>query len=476
MRLIAGCFFVLSLFGSQALAVSLQAQLLAENPVSEPMFAIAAPGSPDHIFVGSRGTMDVVILDRTTGQTVSTFMNLPNATPVAQDGLLSMAFHPDYDTNGLFYTYTFSNTDPFVRVTERRRSVANPLIADPTYERQIFEMPNERRSHNGGWVGFSPLDGYLYATTGDGGVNNGAANGLPAQDPFDLHGKLLRVDVNGDSYPADPTRNYVIPPTNPYADGVAADPRVFSLGLRHSFRAGFDSQTGDLYIGDVGSVYFEEVNFIPGGSTGGQNFGWRALEGSADNPSVSDPAPPGAIDPIHEYARGSGASIVGGTVYRGSAIPELVGEYFFGDYVRDGISTLRYENGVVTSVTDRTRQLFPTFNSLGSLVSFGEDGLGEMLIIDVQRYDIYRVVAVPSIDGDYNEDGFVDVIDYTVWRDNVGAPAGTLPNDPNSSVIGPDQYATWVAEYGSVAASAAVPEPSALFLVVIGGALLATRR
>ena len=466
-------FTLLLLLPSQSLAFVLQAQSFSTDVPSEAMFLTAPMGDANHVYTGGRKTGDIWLLDRNTGQQLSVFLDLPDATPVAQDGLLSMTFHPDYATNGLFYTYTHRNTDQITRITEYKRSTTNPLIADPTYERQILEFQGTG-SHNGGWLGFSPIDDYLYITTGDNGANMGANNGLPAQDPFDLKGKLLRVDVNGDDFPADNDFNYSIPANNPFAVSGGA-PEVFALGLRHPFRSGFDRATGDLYIGDVGSVYYDEVNLLPAGTNGGQNYGWRPREGSFDNPDFSDPVPPGTIDPIYEYAvNPGGASVIGGHVYRGTDIPQLQGQYVFGDFVRGTVWTAELSAGAVTTVTDRSYELFIQENK--GIVSIGEDGLGELYVVDLFSREIFKLALAPQIPGDYNNDGRIGPDDFVAWRNAEGSPAGTLPNDIDGDVIDIDQYNTWFNAYTGMLPSTSIPEPSALILSLLGLAACSSAR
>lgn len=454
-------------------AFRVSAELVTTNLPSEPMFITAPVGNSDYFFTGARRNADVWIHDRNTGDRLGTFLNLPNATAFSQDGLLSLTFHPDYASNGLFYSYVYRDDEQLLRITEHKRSDTDPLLADPSYSRQIYQMPNNN-SHNGGWLGFSPIDGYLYFTTGDGGANQGVNNGLPAQDLFDPHGKLHRVDVSGDDFPADPDMNFAVPADNPFAAGGGL-PEIYAYGLRHPFRANFDRVTGDLYIGDVGGVQYEEINRVPAG-VGGLNFGWRPLEGPDKTFDNDDPIPPNAVDPIFYYPHMGGASVIGGAVYRGSEFPDMQGTYFHTDWVRGTISSFDVQNGTPIFHRDRTEDLFP--GGKRGLLSVSEDGLGELYFVDSFASDLYRLVQEPvtPLVGDYNEDEVVDLADYTLWRDNVGAPAGTLPNDPNSSVIGSDQYLTWVAQFGqSVGATSTIPEPAGWLLLAMA-ACAACRR
>jgi glucose/arabinose dehydrogenase len=205
----------------------------------------------------------------------------------------------------------------------------------------------------------------------------------------------------------------------PFAEGGGA-PEVFALGLRHPFRNGFDSATGDLYIGDVGSRFFEEINFLPANTDGGQNYGWRAREGFNDNPDFPEPNPPGAINPIHAYPRGPIGAVIGGPVYRGDDIAGLQGTYFFTDFETNKFWTLRYDGSNVSELVERTQELTSPLGSYGGIASIAEDASGELYLIDYVRGDIYRIVAAPLTDGDFNEDGVVDAADYVTWRKGLG--------------------------------------------------------
>ncbi|MEO1496750.1 MAG: PQQ-dependent sugar dehydrogenase [Planctomycetota bacterium] len=433
-------------------------QVIPGAAPSEPTFLNAPVGDADYFYTGARKNADIWIHDRETGQRIGTFLNLPNAATAAEDGLLSMAFHPDFATNGLFYTYVYRNSERLLRITEHRRSTTDPLVADPSYSRQIYQMPNSN-SHNGGWLDFSPVDGYLYFTTGDGGANQRQNNGLPSQDLFDPHGKLHRVDVSGDDFPADDDFNFGVPADNPFAAGGGL-PEVYAYGLRHPWRGSFDRANGDLYLGDVGGVQFEEVNRVPAGEAG-LNFGWRVFEG-LDPTTIgsNDPIPPNVTDPFYSYPHAGGAAITGGHVYRGTEHPEMQGTYFHADYIKSTIGSFDVTTGVPTEIKDRTAQMFGSGGE--RITAIGADGLGELYMLSFFSQDIYRITSFvpPPIDGDYNQDGVVDLSDYTVWRDAVGQPAGTLPNDPDGGVIGEDQYQTWIANFGTDATP--VPEPATL--------------
>jgi glucose/arabinose dehydrogenase len=309
--------------------------------------------------------------------------------------------------------------------------------------------------------------------------------GLLAQDLNSIQGKMLRVDVDGDDFPADSTRNYSIPSNNPFASGGGA-PEIFAYGLRHPFQNGFDRATGDLYIADVGSHVSEEIDFLPAGTNGGQNFGWRAREGLVDNPDYEDPTPPGAIDPIYAYSHGSFASVIGGYVYRGSSIPWLQGTYFFADYVRQELSSFRYDGQAASELTDRTLELAGELGSLAGVASYAEDAAGELYMLDLGRGDVYRISARTSTEaGDYNQDGVVNAADYSVWRNSLGSfvTAGTSADGNKNGQVDNGDYTIWKSFYGrtvgasgAASSTALAPEPASLVLFFVGAICLGSRR
>jgi glucose/arabinose dehydrogenase len=279
----------------------------------------------------------------------------------SEQGLLGLAFHPDYTGNGYFYVnYTDMNGDTVIARFQVSGDGANR--ADTDSEARLLHIPQPYANHNGGVVAFGP-DGYLYLGLGDGGS---------AGDPFgnaqslnSLLGKILRLDVDG----GEP---YAIPPDNPFAAGGGL-PEIWAYGLRNPWRFAFDRQTGDLYIGDVGQNQWEEIDFLPAGSPPGANFGWDYLEGTHPYEG-SPPAGANQIDPISEYPHRLGCSVTGGHVYRG-LLEAWNGVYLCGDYcsghiwglVRDGAGAW---------------QVDLLFEAVGQIASFGEDEAGELYLVD----------------------------------------------------------------------------------------------
>jgi len=362
--------------------------------LDQTVYATSAPGDPNRLFVLEKDSGNIEILDVATGTTTGTFLNVSGISGGGERGLLGLAFHPDYVTNGLFYVnYTDSNGD--TKVEEYSRLNANQ--ADAGSGRDILTINQPFSNHNGGWMDFGQ-DGLLYIGTGDGGgANDPQNNALDITN--NLLGKMLRIDVNGDDFTADPTRNYAIPNSNPFV-GATGDDEIFAYGLRNPWRNSFDRATGDLWIADVGQNAREEINVLLNG-TDGQNYGWDQREGTLGA------ALAGAIDPIYDYDHGVGAlegfSITGGYVYRGP-ISELDGHYFFADFATDNLWSLKLDGNDDTLFDGTNFSDFINWTDLvntdvgvdiGSISSFAEDGNGNLYIISLNG-DIFRLVAVPE--------------------------------------------------------------------------------
>ena len=272
-----------------------------------------------------------------------------------EQGLLSLAFAPDYAETGHFYIW-YTNTSGGTALS--RFTVSdNPDVADPGSEQPILAVAQPFENHNGGRLQFGP-DGMLYLGLGDGGAANDPDQ--RAQDGSTLLGKLIRIDVD----PAHQT--YAVPADNPFVGNGNVRDEIWALGLRNPWRISFDSMTGDLFIADVGQNQLEEVNFQPAGSNGGENYGWDVMEGTRCVAGGCNPA--SFVLPVAEYDHDSGCSITGGEVYRGSAYPGLYGTYLFGDWCSGNIWGLKHD-GSQWVTTLLTQAGF-------SLTSFGlaEDG------------------------------------------------------------------------------------------------------
>ncbi|MBI3158126.1 MAG: PQQ-dependent sugar dehydrogenase [Chloroflexi bacterium] len=332
--------------------------------------AHAGDGS-GRLFVAEKGGLVRIIRD---GRLLAEpFLDLTALTDGSgyEQGLLGLAFHPEYAVNGYFFVnYTDKGGDTVV--ARYQASADDPDRANPASAALILTVDQPYPNHNGGHVLFGP-DGYLYIGMGDGGwADDPDENG---QNPDVLLAKMLRIDVDSEM-------PYAIPPDNPFAAG-GGRAEIWALGLRNPWRYSFDRLTGDLYIADVGQWQYEEINFVPAGSPGGLNFGWDYREGA----HAFQGEPPAGLalqDPVAEYTHSFGCSITGGVVYRGAALPEFFGVYLYADHC-SGIlwGLLNTPSGWQTS------ELF----QLGMQIStFGEDEAGEVYLADLAGGAVYRLV------------------------------------------------------------------------------------
>jgi glucose/arabinose dehydrogenase len=353
--------------------------------LSAPVFATTAPGAADTLFVVEKTGTIAVVRD---GARVGTFLDLrAGLLTDGEQGLLGLAFHPDYATNRRFFVFFTPGGPRRNVVAEFRRSEDDPDAADPTEVARLVEENDSESNHNGGMLAFGP-DGYLYVAMGDEGGGDDRhgeiGNGL---DTSTLFGKILRLDVDADE------ADYAAA-GNPFS-GAAGLPQIFHYGVRNPWRFSFDRATGDLWIADVGQGRFEEINLLPAGTPGGRNLGWAEFEGFEPTPGRPDLE--GLVtdhyEPLIAYGRGEepvgGNSISGGYVYRGAAIPTLRGWYLYGDFGSPHVGAVRVCDG---EVRDHLRAT--GLSSRGSgLVSFGEDADGELLIVYIGSGNVVRVVA-----------------------------------------------------------------------------------
>ena len=346
-------------------------------------------------------------------------------------GLQAMAFHPNYEANGLFYVY-YTDNGGDVRISEFEVS-SNEDLADVSSERIVLEVDQPASNHNGGGLAFGPA-GYLYIALGDGG--GGGDPGEHGQNPNTLLGSLLRIDVDTTSA----GRQYGIPPSNPLSGGGGA-PEVFAFGLRNPFRISVDHRDERIYIGDVGQDRREEIDVLDTGETQAVNFGWDVMEGSLCFEPPSGCNTSGKTLPILEYANPSeGVSVIGGYVYRGHQMPWLRGTYFYSDLGSRRLMSFRYTGGAVFDETDWTAQVgqFPS-----SVYSFGEDGFGELYVMSGSS--VYRIE--PDLPGkcDFNGDRDDDLPAGIPGEDLAGlTDAGALMVLPSRSMSpGPDGDQLW---------------------------------
>jgi glucose/arabinose dehydrogenase len=294
-----------------------------------------------------------------------------------EQGLLGLAFHPDFEENGFFfvdYTFNPAGSGPDVtRVSRFTVSAGDPNLADFGSEVVLLQFDQDFSNHNGGDLHFGP-DGYLYVATGDGG--SARDPNARAQDLGSLLGKLLRIDVDGGT-------PYAAPPDNPFVGTPAARPEIWAYGLRNPWRFSFDRTTGDLFIGDVGQNEIEEIDFQHAASSGGENYGWSCMEGESQvNFNPCDGMPLTA--PILVYDHRLGCSVTGGYRYRG-AIAAMQSLYVFGDFCSGRIW--------FAAETDGEWNAEEWTDTGISISSFGEDESGELYVADLSRGEVYRFVG-----------------------------------------------------------------------------------
>jgi glucose/arabinose dehydrogenase len=377
--------------------------------LTQPVFVTAPPGDVNHIYIVEQTGL-ILSLDLGTGQ-LSTFFTLQGLTSTSgEQGLLGMAFDPNYATNGKFYldftvpggafgngvTHVSQFQLPPVKKKKKRKK------KHTSTEVVLLTYAHPQTNHNGGWIGFSPRSGddnNLYIATGDGGSGNDQGTGHlepggNAQSNTTLLGKMLRIHVDST------TGAVSIPSDNPFFSSGTFRREIWVFGLRNPFRASFDRQTGRMYMGDVGQNTREEIDAQEATNPGGgENYGWRLREGTiatpTGNPVVGGSPPPGNVEPIIDYGRSTGGTIIGGYVYRGSQVPALQGKYVFGDYLSGKIFSLDYDGTTASNFTDITPLLFPTRQggfTLSAPSSFGEDANGELYIVDIGAGAVYKIV------------------------------------------------------------------------------------
>jgi glucose/arabinose dehydrogenase len=350
----------------------LKLTMVADNLI-KPVLLTYAFGDEERMYVAEQGGKIVLL----KGGQATTFLDISG--PVlsgGERGLLGLAFHPDYKNNGRFFVH-YSDQNGDTALAEYRRSADNPDVADPMQVGPLLISQNQPYpNHNGGSIEFSPVDRFLYFGLGDGGLGGDPLKA--GQDLNTLLAKILRIDVDKQ----EGGKPYGIPPNN-MPGGL---PEIWDSGLRNPWRFAFDPCTGDLYIGDVGQNKWEEIDVEKAGD-GRRNYGWNVLEGAhnfAGGPSSQFTAP--AVEYSHN---GGDASVTGGYVYRGHAIPWLRGTYFYGDYETTQIWSFEWKDGAAANQQERTMDL----DSLGvKISSFGQDDRGEVYVVD-HAGAVYRIDA-----------------------------------------------------------------------------------
>jgi len=357
---------------------------------AQPLYLAPVPDGSGRVFVVERAGR-IRILNPASGAT-SLFLDISNQTTTdGERGLLGFSTAPNFAATGTFYVY-LTNTAGNIELRRYRTLAGNRDQGDAATGDILLVIPHPGASnHNGGWIDFGP-DGLLYAAVGDGG---GAGDpGGNAQNRNSLLGKMLRIDVSSDAFPADPNRDYAIPAANPFASGGGAG-EIWAYGLRNPYRASFDPLTQNLWIGDVGQGAREEVDLMRPGD-GGANFGWNILEGTLP---FAGAAPAGLVPPVAEYGHGSGPrqgnSITGGYVYRGP-VEALRGQYVFGDFVSGNIWSFPIAQAQIgsTIASDafilRRTDFTPNAGAINNIASFGVDQSGNLYIVDLDG-EIFRI-------------------------------------------------------------------------------------
>ncbi|CAH0192892.1 PQQ-dependent sugar dehydrogenase [Roseomonas sp. CECT 9278] len=373
-------------FTPGAAADSIVATRIASG-LAKPIAVVAPPDASGRLLILERDGL-LKVMDLASG-TIAATPALDLTGQIAIDGergLLGLACHPDFAANGRFFVF-LSQAGGTSEVREYRLGADG--VAVPDSARTIIEIPQPAfTNHKGGWIGFGP-DGMLHVAVGDGGSGGDPLNN--AQNLESLLGKVLRLDVDGDDFAADPRRNYAIPDDNPFAATAGLD-EIFATGLRNPFRAGFDPATGRFFVGDVGQNAREEINIV----AAGDNLGWRLYEGSA--PFVTPAAPTtGLTFPIHDYAHasGDGRSVTGGLVYRGPS-EALHGRYIFGDFISGRIFALDDSDGDGNwTRSELTGLIAPSAGTLGLPAGFATAPDGALLVVDYGG-EVFRLDPVLS--------------------------------------------------------------------------------
>lgn len=380
---------LLLLSGAWSATLPITTREVVSSGLSSPVGVTHIPGDTARVFVIEQHTGRIRIVTIATGAIAATpFLDLdegPELSTGGEQGLLGIAFHPNFANNGYVYLNVTNNSGDteILRYTANGSApFTNATTANPASKTVVLTFDQPESNHNGGWIGFG-ADGHLYIASGDGGGggDNHGTNGN-GQNLGNLLGKILRLNVA--------TQPYTIPSGNMTGTGVA--PEIFAYGLRNPWRCSIDRANGNLWIGDVGQGTREEVSYGPAG-VGGRNYGWRRFEGTFVH-SSSTPLVSGSthVAPVVEYDRSIGYVITGGHVYRGSAIPALVGTYLYADYGSQRFFSFTAGAGTATDQQEITSQLDPS-NRIGNPSSFGEDANGELYICDHSNGRLHQIVS-----------------------------------------------------------------------------------
>jgi len=371
-----------------SLTIASQAKIgveLVAKGFERPVWAGVPKGMSGKLWVMEQAGQVWIVDEKTGERSKDPFLDIRNdvSRKGNEEGLLGLAFAPDFTKSGRFYV-NFTDKEKqtrIVRFTSENRETTKPESGE-----KVMVYPSEFENHNGGWLDFGP-DGMLYIGNGDGGSGNDPKQ--YGQDLGVLLGKILRIDVS-------PATGYQVPKDNPFVSRPGAKPEIWAYGVRNPWRCSFDRVTGDFWIGDVGQNNWEEIDFMPAGKGAGTNYGWRLREGAEATPAkgVGGDAPAGAVEPVYVYKHGGaedqGMSVTGGYVYHGP-IKELQNRYVFADYQNPRIWSFRLEGGKVSDFKDHTKDLQPEKGRINLIPSFAEDNAGNLFIVD-HTGPIYRII------------------------------------------------------------------------------------
>ncbi|WP_299277692.1 PQQ-dependent sugar dehydrogenase [uncultured Psychroserpens sp.] len=370
--------FVISLSYAQNISLEVYASGLS-SPVN------AKHAGDDRFFVAERaGVIKIINADGSVNTAPFLDIDPRVINNGGEQGLLAMAFHPNYDTNGFFFVNYIDNNGDTI-ISRFTRSTAD--TADPNSEVILLNISQPFPNHNGGDMHFGPNDGYLYISTGDGG--SGGDPGNRAQNMTLLLGKMLRLDVDVTQTQIDTGITYLIPSDNPFVSDSAVLDEIWASGLRNPWKFSFDRSNGDMWIADVGQSNREEINRVSSTSTGGENYGWKCFEGTSTFSNGAGCSTITHTPPVAEYNYGGNpfkCSITGGYRYRGTIQTGLQGLYFFGDYCSDEIGVVQE-----TAPDTYTLNFVDDFSGQG-WSGFAEDVNGELFVIGLLSGTVYRIV------------------------------------------------------------------------------------
>lgn len=386
-------FRMISLAAALMMTVTISSGKIGVVPVAKgferPVWAGFPKGATDKMWVMEQAGQVWIVNLKTGERGAQPFLDIRSdvSRKGNEEGLLGLAFSPDFLKSGRYYVnYTDNTPEKLTRIL--RFVSTDGKSTDPKSGEVLMKYPSEESNHNGGWLGFGP-DNMLYIANGDGGSGNDPHKHGQALDTY--LGKILRIDVS-------PRTGFKVPDDNPFVRNKAAKPEIWAYGVRNPWRCSFDREKGDFWIGDVGQNHWEEVDYMPKGKGAGANFGWSLREADKETPQkgTGGPLPKGAIDPVYVYNHGSkeneGLSVTGGYVYRGS-IKELRGRYIFGDFQNPRIWSFVLKDGKANDFIDHTKALQPDGGRINLISSFAEDQEGELYIVDLTGV-IYRITGI----------------------------------------------------------------------------------